>query len=311
MRIRLPGRTTDSTQCEFVVQGVVGQVWCESSKSWGSVSSGPEVTEPTRGGSPRANSSSASCAGQSKGRARCSVAWDKAASAIASVAMVSESDAEQPCRNVVPRTDDDLPDTVPASQTALHDVGRLVCPEQVPMHDMDALEKGVDHGQTQYARRVVLHPQSSGGTPSRSPEMLMRGNRFAALAGTETVAMPASTGSFRRVGHQRLGAEPSSADDTLLDSAGPTQWESEEQFSIPDGGSGLSGNAPESDLLGDSDPMTIPTRSLSSNARNIRDGDWCGWRCSRQRKGFGQFPSHSRRSSTRHCGCVGVGFGRG
>ena len=56
----------------------------------GSVSSGPEVTEPTRGGSRRANSSTASCAGQSKGRARCSEAWDKAASAIASVAMILE-----------------------------------------------------------------------------------------------------------------------------------------------------------------------------------------------------------------------------
>ena len=109
---------------------------------------------------------------------------------------------------MVPRTDD-LPDTVTASQTALHEVGRLVCPEQVPMHDLDALEEGVDHGQTQHVRRVVLHTQSSGGTPrsvqDRSPDMSMRGNRFAALAGTETVAMPASSGTFRRVGHQRLG----------------------------------------------------------------------------------------------------------
>ena len=169
----------------------------------------------------------------------------------------SESDAE-PFPNVVPRTDDVLPDTVPASQTALHEVGRLVCQEQVPMHDSDAL---VDHGQVPFPRRVVLHPESSGGTSrsvqDRSPEMSMRGNRFAALAGTETVTMPASTGSLRRVGgHQRLGADPSIADDTLLESSGPTQWESEAR-----------GHAPESDLLDamefdltirDSDPDDVP-----------------------------------------------------
>ena len=51
--------------------------------------------------------------------------------------------------------------------------------------------------------------------------------------------MPASTGSLRRVGgHQRLGADPSIADDTLLESSGPTQWESEAR-----------GHAPESDVL--------------------------------------------------------------
>ena len=46
-------------------------------------------------------------------------------------------------QNCVDADQDDLPDTVPASQMALHEVGRLVCQEQVPMHDSDAL---VDHG---------------------------------------------------------------------------------------------------------------------------------------------------------------------
>ena len=163
---------------------------------------------------------------------------------------------------MVPRTDDDLPDTVPASQTALHEVGRRVSPEQVPLHELDAFGEDMDHGGARFGRRVVLHPQSSGGTPrsvqDRSPNMSMCGNRFAALAGTETVTMPASTGSFRNVGHQRLRAEPTSADDTLLDSDGPTQRESQVQFSKPDEVSGLNGNASESDLVDDSDPDDDP-----------------------------------------------------
>ena len=96
-------------------------------------------------------------------------------------------------RHVVPRTDGELPVTVPASQTALNEVGRWVS-EQVPLHVVDALEEDLDRGQAPFSRRVVLHPQSSGGTPrsvqDRSPEMSMRGNSFAALAGAETVAMP-------------------------------------------------------------------------------------------------------------------------
>ena len=110
----------------------------------------------------------------------------------------TESDAD---RNVVPRTDGEVPATVPASQTALHEVGRRVSPEQVPLHDSDAFEEDMDHGGARFGRRVVLHPQSSGGTPGsvqdRSPNMSMRGNRFAAL-GTETVAVPTSGHSVPR-----------------------------------------------------------------------------------------------------------------
>ena len=179
----------------------------------------------------------------------------------------SESDAE-PCPNVVPRTDDDLPNTIPASQTALHEVGRLVCQEQVPMHDLDALEEDLDRGRAPFSRRVVLHPESSGGTPrsvqDRSPEMSMCGNRFAALAGTEIVTMPASTGSLRRVG----GGEPSTVDDTLLASTRPTQWESEAR-----------GHAAESDLLDAMEfDLTIrdPTRTTR---RTSKTEIGVGWRC--------------------------------
>ena len=58
---------------------------------------------------------------------------------------------------------------------------------------------------------------------------------------------------------------------------------SEAQFSMPDRVSGLSGNAPESDLLdamefdltmGDSDPDDVH-QSHSNNARNIQVGGWC------------------------------------
>ena len=82
---------------------------------------------------------------------------------------------------MVPRTDDELSATVPASQTALHEVGRWVCPEQVPLHDLDALEGGVDHGQARLARMCCTF---------RTGQTTMSGNRFVALAGTETVAMP-------------------------------------------------------------------------------------------------------------------------
>ena len=99
----------------------------------------------------------------------------------------SESDAD---RNGFPRTDGEVPATVPASQTALHEVGRRASPEQVPLHDSDAFEEDMDHGGARFGRRVVLHPQSSGGTPrsvqDRSPNMSMR-DRFAAL-GTETAS---------------------------------------------------------------------------------------------------------------------------
>ena len=78
-------------------------------------------------------------------------------------------------RHVVPRTDGE---SVPATQA----------------HVVDALEEDLGRGHAPFSRRVVLHPQSSGGTPrsvqDRSPDMSMGGNRFAALAGAETVSMP-------------------------------------------------------------------------------------------------------------------------
>ena len=82
-----------------------------------------------------------------------------------------------------------LPETVPASPTAPQEVCRGGCPEQVPLHVVDALEEDLDRGQAPFSRRVVLHPQSSG-VQDRSPDMSMSGNRFAALAGAETVSMP-------------------------------------------------------------------------------------------------------------------------
>ena len=99
----------------------------------------------------------------------------------------------------------------------------------------------------------MLHPESSGGTPrsvqDRSPEMLMRQVR--------------SIGRYRD--SRNAGGHQSSADDTLLESAGPTQCQSEAR-----------GNAPESDLLdamefdftmGDSDPDDVPLEQCVEHPR--------------------------------------------
>ena len=122
-----------------------------------------------------------------------------------------------------------------------------------------------------YRGRAVDKAASAFATLAMVLERFGVGCGGAMSAVTETVAMPASTGSFRRAGHQRLRAEPTSADDTLLDSAGPTQRESEVQFSMPDRVSGLSGNAPESDLLDDSDPDDDPHQvSVEQHAEHPR-----------------------------------------
>ena len=94
-------------------------------------------------------------------------------------------------------------------------------------------------------------------------------NRFGILSEDEqeTVpsTVPASTGSIRRAGRQRLVAEPSSADET---SVGPTQWESGVQLSIPNRTSGLSGSAPESDLL---DAMEFDLTMSDSDRDDVPD----------------------------------------
>ena len=73
----------------------------------------------------------------------------------------------------------------------MESASRSVC----PVVDMAAEDSdGVASLPNRFSRRVVLHPQSSGGTPrsfqDRSPEMSVRSNRFAALAGAETDTMP-------------------------------------------------------------------------------------------------------------------------
>ena len=73
----------------------------------------------------------------------------------------------------------------------MESASRSVC----PVVDMAAEDSdGVERLPCRFSRRVVLHPQSPGGTQrsvqDRSPEMFMRGNRFAALAGGNTDTMP-------------------------------------------------------------------------------------------------------------------------